>query len=165
MGEINNELFDVEFIKRTKKLILIYKGTYNITLLLNCLLGLVVLPSEYYSRRKKTFFDTEIVDIPELNGILANAIFNPTKRKNNQWIDDRHNLKNLIKKVRNAVSHQHIHGLGKEGKWVGVTLRDINSFNQNNIELEVNWTTTELRKFALFVPDSYLNEIERKKNL
>ena len=56
MGEINNEVFDVEFILRTKKIISDYKGKYNITLLLNCLLGLVILPSEYYNRRRKTFF-------------------------------------------------------------------------------------------------------------
>lgn len=164
MGEIKNEIFDVEFITRTKKLISAYKGTYNITLLLNCLSGLIVLPSEYYNRRAKTFFSTEIADIPELNGLLNNGIFNPTKRKNNQWVQDKHTFKNLIKKVRNAVSHQQILCVGNNGKWESVTLKDINFFNNNNIELEVTWTTKELRKFALFVANSYLNEIEKEKN-
>lgn len=161
MGEINNEIFDIEFIRRTKKVISGYKGTYNITLLLNCLLGLIVLPSEHYNRRKKTFFSIEIKKIPELNGLLNNGIFNPTKRKNNEWVKDKHTFKNFIKKVRNAVSHQQIECVGNNGKWESVTLRDINSFNQNNIELEVTWTTKELKKFALFVADSYLNEIEK----
>ncbi|MFY0482278.1 HEPN family nuclease [Flavobacterium sp. PLA-1-15] len=163
MGEIKNEIFDVEFITRTKKVISAYKGTYNITLLLNCLLGLIVLPSEYYNRRAKTFFNTEIANIPELNGLLNNGTFNPTKRKKDQWVQDKHTFKNLIKKVRNAVSHQQIQCVGNNGKWESVTLQDINSFNQNNIELEVTWTTKELRKFALFVADTYLNEIEKEK--
>ena len=164
MGEINNEVFDIEFINRTKTIITAYKGTYNITLLLNCLLGLIVLPSEYYNRRRKTFFSTDIAEIPELFGLLDNGTFNPTKRKKNQWIDDQQTFKNLIKKVRNAVSHQHIKCVGNDGKWESVTFRDVNFFNQNNIELEVTWTTKELKKFALFVADSYLKEIEKANN-
>lgn len=64
------------------------------------------------------------------------------------------------------MSHQQIQCVGNNGKWNSVTIKDINSFNQNNIELEVTWTTKQLKDFALFVADSYLNEnkkIENKK--
>mgnify|MGYP003619515657 FL=1 len=97
--------------------------------------------------------------------MLDNGTFNPTKRgRDNQWTPDSHTFKNLIKKVRNAVSHQQVECVGNNGKWESVTLRDINSFNQNNVELEITWTTKQLKKFALFVANSYLDEIEKENN-
>ena len=153
MGEIKNEIFDIEFIARTKNVIQEYKGTYNITLLLNCLLGLIILPSEYYKRRARIFFEKDISEFKELKGLLENATFNPTKRKNN-----------LIKKVRNGVSHQQIECVGNKGKWARVILKDINAYNQNSLELQVNWTIKQLRTFALFVADSYLTEITKIEN-
>lgn len=164
MGEIKNEIFDIEFIIRTKKVIQEYKGTYNITLLLNCLLGLIVLPSEYYKRRSRVFFEKDTSEFKELSGLLDNATFNPTKCKNKNWIADKKSLKNLIKKVRNGVSHQQIECVGNNGKWQGVVLRDINTYNQKNVELEVIWTTEQLKAFALFVADSYLAEISKIEN-
>ncbi|MFM8911949.1 MAG: HEPN family nuclease [Flammeovirgaceae bacterium] len=164
MGEIKNEIFDIEFIERTKKVIQEYKGNYNITLLLNCLSGLIVLPSEYYKRKSRIFFEKDTSEFKELTGLLDNATFNPTKRKNNIWIADKKSLKNLIKKVRNGVSHQQIECVGNNGKWQSVVLRDINTYNLNNIELEVTWTTKQLKTFALFVADSYLIEIKKIEN-
>jgi len=161
MGEIKYEIFDIEFIERTKKVIEEYKGTYSITLLLNCLLGLIVLPSEYYKRRSRSFFEKDCTEFKELKGLLDNATFNPTKRRNNNWVADNKSLKTLIKKVRNGVSHQQIECVGNNGKWQSVTIKDINTFNQNNIELQVTWTTKQLRNFALFVANSYLTEIRK----
>jgi hypothetical protein len=129
MGAIPNNNFDTHFIARTRKIIDGYKGTYNITLLLNCLLGLIVLPSEFYGRQSRTFFETEIANIPELNDIVNGITFNPTKRKNGSWIADKKNLRNLIKKVRNGVSHQQIECVDDNGKWDRVVIRDFNSYN------------------------------------
>ncbi len=37
---------EIDFMKRTKKLINDYKGEHRVTLLINCCLGLLVLPKE-----------------------------------------------------------------------------------------------------------------------
>jgi|GEM_PF-673798 len=161
MGAIKNDKFDIQFIERTKIIIDSYKGSYNITLLLNCLLGLIVLPSEYYKRKARTFFDKDISEIKELKELVNGIIFNPTKRKNNNWVADKQNLRNLIKKVRNGVSHQQIECLDKNGRWDKVIIRDFNTSNNNNLELEVRWTTKQLKKFAIFVADNYKAEIEK----
>ena len=55
MGTIMKAEFDIEFMHRTKKIIEGYKGQYNVTLLLNCLLGLIVLPSEFYKKIDTVF--------------------------------------------------------------------------------------------------------------
>ena len=161
MGAIKNDKFDIQFIERTRKIIDGYKGTYNITLLLNCLLGLIVLPSEFYKRKARTFFDADIADIPELNDLVNGITFNPTKRQNGNWVADRKNLRNLVKKVRNGVSHQQIECIDDNGKWDKVVIKDFNSYNQNNLELEVSWTPKQLKEFALFVADNYKTEIEK----
>jgi hypothetical protein len=165
MGSIKNETFDIQFIERTKKIIENYKGTYNITLLLNCLLGLIVLPSEFYKRKSRNFFDVEIDKIQELDELTVNIYFKPTKRKrDNTWVEDKKSLKNLIKKVRNGVSHQQIECVDDNGLWDRVIIRDFNLYNNNNLELEISWTPKQLKIFALFVADSYLYEINKLDN-
>lgn len=162
MGAIPNSSFDTHFIERTRKIIDGYKGAYNITLLLNCLLGLIVLPSEFYKRQARTFFEKEIADIPELNDIIQGITFNPTKRiGGKQWTADKKNLRNLIKKVRNGVSHQQIECVDNNGNWDRVLIRDFNMHNNNNLELEVSWTPKQLKQFAIFVADSYKTEIDK----
>lgn len=161
MGAISNEKFDIQFIERTKKIINDYKGTYNITLLLNCLLGLIVLPSEFYRRKLRTFFNTNIYDIPEIEELIVGITFNPTRRENHQWVNDEQNFRNLIKKVRNGVSHQEIQCIDDNGRWDSVIIRDFNAYNNSNLELEVSWTPKQLKTFAVFVADSYISEIQK----
>ena len=43
--EIKPTEFDIEFIERTQQLIMKYDGNTEFTLLINCLLGLIVLPN------------------------------------------------------------------------------------------------------------------------
>lgn len=160
MGAIRNDKFDIEFIERTKTIIDNYAGKYNITLLLNCLLGLIVLPSEFYGKKSRTFFDQDISEIPALNEIITGITFNPTKRKDkNRFIADKRTLGILIKKVRNGISHQQIECKENNGKWEGVVIRDFNKGNKDNLELEVNWTIAQLKEFAFYVADNYKIEI------
>jgi len=164
MGGIKKEEFDIEFISRTERILKGYKGQLNITLLLNCLLGLIVLPSEYYNRKSRTFFDVELKDIPELTSHFTNIHFNPTKRKKNGWVADKKSLKNLIKKIRNGVSHQQIECIGSKAKWNEITIRDYNIGNHHNLELQVSWTPKQLKEFALYVAERYKSEISKLNN-
>jgi hypothetical protein len=159
MGAIRNEKFDIEFIERTRIIIDSYDGKYNITLLLNCLLGLIVLPSEFYRKKSQTFFDTDISEIDDLKDLTNGIIFNPTRRKKKRFIEDKKTLGTLIKKVRNGISHQQIECTEDGGNWKGVIIRDFNIGNNNNLELEVRWTTKQLREFAFYVADNYKLEI------
>ena len=161
MGAIKNDKFDLQFIERTRKIIEGYKGIYNITLLLNCLLGLIVLPSEFYKRKSRNFFERDLSEIKEIRHLVNEILFNPTKKKNGIWIGDRRSLQNLIKKVRNGVSHQQIECVEDKSKWEKVIIRDFNFYNNNNLELEVSWTPKQLKEFAIFVADSYKTEIEK----
>lgn len=155
-------MFDIEFILRTQKLIKEYKGTYNITLLLNCLLGLIVLPTEFYNKKSRTFFTKPLTDYKEIEGLIKAISFNPTKRnrKAKGFIPDEKNLNVFTKKIRNGIAHQQIECIDSKGKWVSVTIRDFNKFNNDNLELEVTWTIKQLKEFSLFISDKYIEEIK-----
>lgn len=162
MGAIRNDNFDIEFIERTKIIIDNYNGKYNITLLLNCLLGLIILPSEFYGKKSRAFFDQDISEIPALSELIEGITFNPTRRKNKKvFISERKSFGTLIRKVRNGISHQQIECRENNGKWEGVIIRDFNKGNRDNLELEVNWTIAQLKEFAFYVADNYKIEILR----
>ena len=66
-------------------------------------------------------------------------------------------LKNLLNRIRNGISHQRIETITIAGKWKGVIIEDYD--RQNNLGLHLELKTSELRKLAFFISDAYLNEI------
>jgi hypothetical protein len=144
--------YDVELVKRTKELIQEYDGKYNLTLLMNGLLSLIVLPQQHNTRvRKLKFMNQDLNDIPEIQFLLQS----PNFHFNNRGYSN--DLKNLLRRVRNGISHQRIETINKGGKWKGVIIQDLNG--QNSIGLHLELKTSELRKFAFFIADEYLKEI------
>ncbi len=166
MGPPPKDKYDTEFIKRTQTLINGYHEKYTITLLLNCLLGLIILPNEFKGRkgRKFTFLNQDIQSIKEIQGIISknNFLFNPTKKKKGDgYVSDKKSLKNFLKKIRNGIAHQQIEPINENGEWKGVRIKDINDFNNKNLELEIEFTIKELRDFAFFISTKYIEEFEK----
>lgn len=104
MTEYDN--FEMDFISRSHEIVETYHGAYDATLLINCLLGLLILPKERF-----------------LNQIHENSItdwgIEPSSIKCNVKCDYGHhhevNLRYLIKKLRNAAAHFNIEPI-HEGK-------------------------------------------------
>ena len=165
MGEMKQERYDVEFIKRTQNLINSYHGEYDFTLFMNCLLGLIILPNEFYGRRKLSLFNKDLSTFPELKNIIASSdfVFDPTKwdSRSKSYIPDKKTLKVLLKKIRNGIAHQRIESINEDGKWTGVIIQDINKKNNNNVELSIKFQIKEFRIFAIFISSKYIDEIER----
>jgi hypothetical protein len=163
MGAPSKEKYDTEFIKRTQTLIKDYRGVYTTTLLLNCLLGLIILPNEFKERkgRKFNFLNQEIQNIKEIQDIISKKsfLFNPTKRNKGLYMPDKKSLKNFLKKIRNGAAHQRIEPITENGKWKGVKIEDING--AKNLELEIELTIKELRDFAFFISTKYIEEFEK----
>ena len=146
--------YDVELIKRTKELIKTYKGKYTLTLLMNGLLSLIVLPQQHNSRvRRLNFMNKELDKIDEIQFVLDS----------NNFVFDRRNyhndLKNLLNRIRNGIAHQRIETINDDNnKWKGVIIQDFD--RNNNLGLHLELKTSELRKFAFFIADEYLKEIK-----
>lgn len=94
-----SDKFEKDFMLRTLEIVQSYKGEYDATLILNCLLGLLVVPRE-----------TSFEKIPEDNidniakwGIKRNSIRKIGKPTNVMEKPD--TLRGLVYNLRNSVSH------------------------------------------------------------
>jgi|SRR5690554_1863949 len=146
--------YDIELIKRTKNLIKDYKGKYNLTLLMNGILSLIVLPQQYNSRiRRLNFMNQDLNQIPDIDYILNSPNFHFDRRNFNN------DLKNLLNRIRNGIAHQRIEAISEENKWKGVIIEDYD--RNDNIGLHLELKTSELRKFAFFIADKYLEEVKK----
>lgn len=146
--------YDIELIKRTKSLIQNYKGKYNLTLLMNGILSLIVLPQQHNSRiRRLQFMNQELNAIPELDFVLNSTNFYFDRRNFN------YDLKNLLNRIRNGISHQRIESVSENNKWKGVIIEDYD--RNNNMGLHLELKTSELRRLAFYIADKYLEEVKK----
>lgn len=93
--------FDKEFVERTKYIVQTQckdEFTYDVTLLLNCLLGLVSLPTER-TKPNSTLFKNECVNKLKSMGVIINSTD-----------DDK-----TFRTVKNALSHMNIAPQNKDG--------------------------------------------------
>ena len=180
MGSI--QFYPIEFIKRTNEILTedyhhFEPKEREVTFLMNCLLGLIVTVSEN-ENRKLEVFKGEIDDhfltlIPkkigfiETESLVGNSVdltdisvtelnvpvghWDDLKRKTKFW---------FLNKIRNGITHQHIEGVNKEGKWVGVRLW--NEPNPKKRDFEIIFTIKQLKNFAIKLSDKYSAETNQQ---
>lgn len=137
--------FDRDFVARTRQLLFRIEGDnpdfeYNVTLLLNCLLGLLTLPIErkkdHTSPTSVAFQKTSIAKLHNLGVLIHNPQSLP---------DDK-----VFRKIRNAIAHLNIE-IGDD------PAPDINKIILKDHNLEVEFTFAQLKDFALAVSELYLD--------
>lgn len=143
------EIYEIEFITRTKKIVNDYnkrKRGYKLTLLLNCLVGLIILPSERTIIEKPPLWNKDTNQIPLFTKI------------DHAWKDGKnHTLGEFVKKLRNGIAHQNVDPINRNNQFVGVRIWNINP--QGNIDFEVKLDRHSLHAFANLVSDQYLHNI------
>ena len=171
MSSIRNEQFDLGFIARTLENLSADNAVPNeVTMLLNSLLGLVIIPAEYREKRKITAFNKLIVDVPVIKELMKDSYFYPTRYDydNKQYKQKLTTVSNLLTSIRNSVAHQQIECIEEEGKWRYIKLSDVNKRNAKNnlphLELSVTWSIVQLREFCKFVCQTYLQEVAKKSS-
>ncbi len=113
-----SDKFELDFMKRTLEIVKDYKGERDATLLLNCLLGLLVVPKE------RSFNKIPKEPISSLNnwGISPDSI--KTFGKEFDGSDRKENLQQLVRGLRNAVAHFRISPINEKGKVKGFKFKD-----------------------------------------
>jgi len=151
MAEI--EKFNIDFVKRTIKILDHYNGDYSFSNLINCTLGLIILP--YEARGSSSIFNKNIAVIDSLPSFtLIN--FNPIKViKNNEVFYYPKSLKVLLQKIRNGLAHQNIRPVNFDGILKSIV---ISNKYRSKQDLEIEFTEYELKNFALFISETYLHE-------
>lgn len=140
MGLYDN--IDVDFAARTVKIIQQYDQctrpgpeNFEVTLLVNCLVGLLILPQQ---RRYDSIPDTPIEDLAQWS-IEPAFIQNWGSPRNGQ--NPPKTLKELVRRLRNAVAHFHIEAEGTEADIERLKFFDDNQFS----------ATIPVRNLRLFV--------------
>ena len=139
--------FDRDFVERTKWIIQNVTCQYEVTLLLNCMLGLVNLPTERTSPRT-TVFQSECVQKLHDMGVLTIESSDP---------------KEIFRSVRNAISHFNIHPTSQGSSINKVVLSDASGKGRPP-HTQLEFTVEQLKKFALFVADKHLERFDHMQN-
>lgn len=144
--------FDKEFVERTKNIVQTQckdDFEYDVTLLLNCMLGLVSLPTER-TKPGQNPFKQECVNKLKNMGVIVNSTD-----------DDK-----TFRTVKNALSHMNIAPQNKDGVIDSIIIKDRCDSN-SQFHTELHFTVPQLKEFALFVADKHLeryaNKISSKK--
>lgn len=147
--------FEIDFVRRTKDL-LKYNGPWDMTNLINCTLGLIILPYENIQENPPPFWNTELDKITNLPSFEL-LRFEPIKEiKGPEFKYYPKTLKVLLQKIRHGLAHQNIEPINENGQFTGVIIKNYYPSNSGNLDLEVHFSQQELKNFALFIADEYL---------
>jgi hypothetical protein len=147
--------FEVEFVERTQSILIEYAGEYKLTNLLNCMIGLVILPNERAQNDFPALWERDIKDIPIFSDLKI-KIFNPIKGKDKITGTTEYfatTLKIFLKKLRNGIAHQNIEPINENDLFVGAVFRNK---IYGVVDFEVEFRRRELETFANFVANQYL---------
>ena len=139
--------FDKEFVERTKNIVQTQckdDFEYDVTLLLNCMLGLVSLPTER-TKPGQNSFKQECVNKLKNMGVIVNSTD-----------DDK-----TFRTVKNALSHMNIAPQNKDGGIDSIIIKDRRDRN-SQFHTELHFTVPQLKEFALFVADKHLERYANK---
>ena len=139
--------FDKEFVERTKSIVQTQckdDFEYDVTLLLNCMLGLVSLPIER-TKPGQNSFKQECVNELKNMGVIVNSTD-----------DDK-----AFRTVKNALLHMNIAPKNKDGVIDSIIIKDRRD-RRSSFHTELQFTAPQLREFALFVADKHLERYANK---
>ena len=143
--------FEKEFVKRTKSIIedkLADDFLYHVTLLLNCLVGLISLPTEMTEDEDKEFKEICVNKLKNMNVIIA--------FKNND---------KLFRAIRNSISHMNIELKNKDSYINTIVFKDRECHREYKepIHTKLEFTVPQLKEFALFIADKHLERCEKQE--
>lgn len=144
--------FSRDFIKRTKCNVAMYDGKYEVTNLINCCLGLIIIPKETIADK----LSNDVVYECDLS-------YGISKEKNNINDDYAPNgdntfgLKNIVRHIRNGLSHGRIEQNTENKEIVGLRIFDKQDNKNSTLEnFSIEFTIEEFKTFALRVSDDFL---------
>lgn len=120
-----NSDFERAFIERSLMLVQDYKGPFDATLLLNCLLGLLVVPKESCLKA------IPLTPISELGTWGINPSVITSYGKSSEPDNNPQNLRGLVWRLRNSVAHFRFKPVPAKGEVVAFCFADKSGFLAN----------------------------------
>jgi hypothetical protein len=144
-----------DFIKRTKKIVEEYQQDKEITLLINCMLGLLVFIKEQYPPKIPSDKYTDW-------GLTKDSIKTCLKKKGVK--SDK--IKDVIRHLRNAVSHGYFDVITERKN--EITHIEFTDYPYGNKKMSENFlakiSMTDLKPFLLKFAQSILGDLKRNPN-
>lgn len=139
--------FKKDFVSRTINILedTSKKTQYEVTLLLNCLLGLMVFPIESTKSNKNC--ELKVNCVKKL--IKMEVIKKPKLVTNLDYYK-------IFKSMRNAVSHGHIETSGTNDYIEGIKFSDFDCNNLDEPHTCLEFNVEQLKEYALYVATQYL---------
>lgn len=163
MGAIRE--YPIEFPVRTLYLLDSFrKGKvdyrYDVTLMMNCLLGLIVVAVENSNRKNLMPGNVDQGLLSVLPQKIKLRRQNKLVEVNSTYLKTIQKI-SLLKKIRNAIAHQNIKGINHNGIWAGVIFWNINELNLVNFEMTLS--TDQLYNLATYISGHYLKKQNKKQ--
>jgi hypothetical protein len=133
--------FDRTFLESTARIVSSYAGEYDSTLLLNCFVGLLILP-----RQASAMFESIPNDAVEKWGIDSNAIKNFGKGP------DATTIRGVVRHLRDAICHFRIAPEHRDKKCIGFTFTSADGFEATIPVSALESFTQRLAKHLLAPP-------------
>jgi len=136
--------FPKDFLKRTLSIVENYKGEYDVTNLINCCLGLIIIP-------KQLLIDS----LPDYTFSDNDKTFSIDKKSLKFIEDNDFSIKNVLRHIRNGLSHGRIEQKTSNHRIIGIRIFD--KYNRNSSEnfcLELS--IDELKGFSLKLAEYFI---------
>ncbi len=170
--------FDKNIIFRTRENLVNSSVKNDLTHLLNCLFGLIIVPNQMIvqGRRHLAFFERKISDYQFLDFLRTEDTF-VDEDKDGKFVEfkaskliHKHINYNDIKiaefldRIRNGIAHNGIRPTKEETSWRGVIIRSYSRDRQvpawsDNYDFQLFLTQDELKQLCLFLTAEYLKEL------
>lgn len=142
-----------DFAKRTLENYKNYYGRFDVTQLINSMIGLLVFPKEGFEKLNIT---DDMVDDNILSKLLTGIQKNTYAEKNT--------LKNIVKHMRNAVSHSHVVFCGEKPpvnsdpiEIKSVKFKDADTRKSPKPEFEMEISIDTLKEFLISFAECIIN--------
>jgi HEPN pEK499 p136 len=153
--------FRIDFVQRTMANVTRYRGKFEFTNLLNCTLGLIILPYEKGIKgiQQQPFWSTNLDEIPNRPTFQIHR-FEPIKsERDGNRIYYGKTLEVLLRKIRNGLAHQNVQPLNQNGQFECVEIKNYftkDHQKRDDPDLHIRFSEKELEDFALFIANEYL---------
>lgn len=150
--------FNKDFVNRTIKLLKRKddEKDLEVTLLLNCMLGMVVLPIERYKNDKeKVIINNYMIKCVKKLKQLAGQTFKTDPENESET--------KIFCNIRNSIAHLNVTMSSYKGQIEKVTLKNYKTGNKRKETLSYTLSIDNLREFAIYIAEEYLKLEESGK--
>ncbi len=160
-GHMTEENTLRELIQRTQAIVREYNGDTDTTLLINCCVGLLIIPKEKWFN----FLPKENVN-NECWGISPTGLCKKSKNRRNSDFDtipNDYSVKNVATHIRNAIAHARFMTMSDGENIVRINLYDKNGKKEiapTNFQLEIS--VENFKKFVLKLSQTMLDTMEQQ---